>query len=240
MSPNIRTSKLSLSAVLIVGMLVFSALACNLPSLSPGSSPAEESPPEEAPPAAPNDTASQRETAQAAAPQTEADTGDAPEPAAPAEPAAPPEPDPPSGSPIEPGKEPAVPDCNAFDRTAFDSIVGGSFAFVTQDQLNNCHFESDNDYRLMIGGGKPTSSAEMETQFNTTFGALPDSSWEVIENFYLGLSFSSVSVTAQGVSASGHSVVIVAASQPEADSGGQQETYGQLAREAARQLNAQW
>ena len=235
MSPELRTTRLSLSAALIVGLLVFSALACNLPSLSPGSSPAEENLPVELPPAdEPDDVASQRETAQADVPQAEADTGGEPEPAAPAES------DPPSGSPIEPGKEPAVPDCNLFDRTVFDGIVDGSFAFVTQDQLNNCHFESDNEYRLMIGGGKPTSSAEMETQFNTTFGALPDSSWEMIENFYLGLSYSSVSVTAQGVSSSGHSLVIVAAHEPDADPAGLQETLGQLAREAARQLNAQW
>jgi len=88
----------------------------------------------------------------------------------------------------------------------------------------------------VIGGGKPTSLTEMQTQFNNTFGALPDSSWEAIDNFYLGLAFSSVTVTAQGVSGSGHSLVVLAASQA-ADI---QSTLGDLAREAARQLNQQW
>jgi len=142
--------------------------------------------------------------------------------------------------PIPAAEALAIPDCNAFDISAFNAIIDGTFSFITQDQLNNCHFESDNDFRLLIGGGKPSSSEEMQTQFNSTFGAIPGSSWEAIDDFYLGMSFSSASVSAQGVSASGHSIVVVAAAQPGSDPDVLKQIFTELARESARQLNHQW
>ena len=135
---------------------------------------------------------------------------------------------------------PAVPDCAAFDVNAFNAIVGGTFSFVIQDQLNNCHFESDNGFRLLIGGGEPTSSQDMQTLFEAAFGALPDTTWEDRGGYVLGLAYSSVSVTAQGVSASGHSIVIAVASEPAPDPEAQREIFEALALEAAGQLNAQW
>ena len=146
----------------------------------------------------------------------------------------------PTGTVIPAADKLAVPDCNAFDRTQFDSIVGGTFEFITQDQLNNCHFESDNGFRMLIGGGKPSSSTEIESVFNSTFGALPDSTWEAVDNYYLGLAFSSVSVTVQGVSSSGHTIVVAAASEPVDNSDALQQTFNLLGRNAAHQLNAQW
>lgn len=141
---------------------------------------------------------------------------------------------------IPPAEVPAIPDCNAFDINAFNAIINGTFNFVTQDQLNNCHFESDNGFRLLIGGGKPSGSDEMHDQFNSSFGALPDSTWETIDDYYLGLAYSTVSITAQGTSASGHSMVIVAASQSASDSDVLKQIFEKLAREAARQLNMQF
>ncbi|MDP1715132.1 MAG: hypothetical protein Q8L41_10360 [Anaerolineales bacterium] len=141
---------------------------------------------------------------------------------------------------IPPAGIPAIPDCNAFDINAFNAIINGAFSFVTQDQLNNCHFESDNGFRLLIGGGKPSGSDEMHDQFNSSFGALPDSTWEAIADYYLGLAYSTVSITAQGTSASGHSMVIVAASQSGSDPDALKQIFEELAREAAHQLNMQF
>jgi len=54
------------------------------------------------------------------------------------------------------------------------------------------------------------------------------------------MSFSSASVSAQGVSASGHSIVVVAAAQPGSDPDVLKQIFTELARESARQLNHQW
>ncbi len=228
---NTQTSWLLLSA--LSAMMFLSALACNLPFPASDSLPVADAQPAESEPVATQDIQNQRATAQAAAPEVaatqEEDADTAPDDTEPAD-----------GGPILPGDTAAIPDCNAFDVNAFDTIIEGSFAFVMQDQLNNCHYESDNGYRLLIGGGKPSSDAEMEAAFNTAFGALPDSTWEAIDDYYLGLAFSSVSVTAQGVSSSGHTMVIVAASQPGLDPDVLQQIFENLARESARQLNAQW
>ena len=141
---------------------------------------------------------------------------------------------------IQSADGPAIPDCEAFDLNPFNGIIAGSFSFVTQDQLNNCHFESDNSFRLLIGGGKPTSLEAMQTLFEGAFGAIPGSSWEAIEDFYLGMSFSSVSVSAQGISASGHTIIIVVTTEPGPDADVLKKIFADLARESARQLNQQW
>lgn len=141
---------------------------------------------------------------------------------------------------IPPADAPAVPDCNAFDLNALNVIISGDFSFIKQDQLNNCHFESDNGYRLLIGGGKPTSVEEIKDLFDSSFGALPDATWQAIDDYYLGLAFSTISVTAQGVSASGHSMVIVAASDPSSMPADLQQILEDLGRESARQLNTQF
>jgi hypothetical protein len=141
---------------------------------------------------------------------------------------------------IQPGAKLAIPDCNIFDIGAFNSIVDGEFSFITQDQLNNCHFESNNDFRLLIGGGKPISVDEMKQLFDASFGTLPDSTWEVKDDHYLGLAYSTVSITAQGISSSGHSMVIVIASQPWSDTDALKAIFATLAEEAAQQLNAQF
>ena len=141
---------------------------------------------------------------------------------------------------ISPAASPAIPDCNALDINIYNAIIEGTFTFITQDQLNNCHYESDNGFRLMIGGGKPTTVDEIQQLFDSSFGALPDSTWGVIDNFYLGLAYSSVSVTAQGVSSSGHSIVIVVASQPGSDPATLKTIFTNLAQESAKQLNMQF
>lgn len=145
-----------------------------------------------------------------------------------------------ASEPISAAENPSVPDCNAFDIAAFNSIIEGTFTFVIQDQLNNCHFESDNSFRLLIGGGKSTSSDEMSDLFDSSFGLLPDSTWESIDDYYLGLAYSLTSISAQGTSASGHSMMIGATSQPNADNQALKMIFEALAREAAWQLNSQW
>jgi len=201
---------------------VITSLACNLPIFTsePAAPPAAEAPLPtlEATPRIESDRPS------------DALEGESPADEAPA----------PADGPIPPADNPAIPDCNTFDLNAFNTIIDGDFSFVMQDQLNNCHFESDNGFRLMIGGGKPSSSEEIHDLFDSSFGALPDSTWEAIDDYYLGLAYSSASVTAQGVSASGHSMVIVAASQPGSDPEALKLIFENLAREAAQQLNTQF
>ncbi|MBC8509466.1 MAG: hypothetical protein ISR58_20680 [Anaerolineales bacterium] len=229
---------ISPSLMIVVSMLILASLACNLP-IFPGS---QDAPPEidDTPPQADStpttDVASQRATAAATDEGTEAEPAEA-EPAD-SESAPPDIPD--SGEPILAAEKPAIPDCNAFDINAFNGIIDGTFSFVMQDQLNNCHFESDNGFRLLIGGGKPSSSDEMYDLFNTSFGSLPESTWEYIDGYYLGLAYSSASVTVQGASTSGHSMVIVAASQPGSDPDALKQIFEALGREAAQQLNTQF
>ncbi len=237
-----RANKRDFSILLVMMSLLFLAsLACNLPIFSSGQeSPpqAEELPPQADPDPTPtSDVASQRATAAA---KDEASEVEEPADADPADSEPAPADVENSGEPIPAADNPATPDCNALDINAFNAIVDGTFTFVMQDQLNNCHFESDNEFRLLIGGGKPSSSAEMYDLFNSSFGSLPDSTWENIDDYYLGLAYSSASVTAQGASASGHSMVIVAASQPGADPDALKQIFEALGREAARQLNAQF
>ena len=141
---------------------------------------------------------------------------------------------------IPPANVAAIPDCNAFDINAFNDIINGTFSFVTQDQLNNCHFESDNGFRLLIGGGKPSGSVEIHDLFESSYGTLPDSTWEAIDGYYLGLAYSTVSITAQGTSASGHSMVIVASSLSGSDPDTFKQIFEILARQAAYQLNIQF
>ncbi len=217
----------NLRLMLPIALLALTALACNLLGIINEASPPAEaiSPPQ--PTAAP--------PVQDQLPTPTA-TSDMPPTTNPGEAEAPPKP---PGNILAAG-QPAVPDCNAFDIQAFNDNIDGEFTFITQDQLNNCHFESNNGFRLLIGGGKPISSDEMQQLFDSSFGALPNSTWEVVDNFFLGLAFSSVSVTAQGVSASGHSLAIVAASQSGSDPETLKTTLEQLARVAAQQLNAQW
>ncbi len=228
-----------LGLMMIISLMIFASLACNLPIFSGGQdapSQAEEIPPP-ADPTPTTDVASQRATASAEDEGSEAEEPADTEPAD-AEPAPADTAD--SGEPIPAAENPAIPDCNAFDVNAFNAIVDGTFSFVIQDQLNNCHYESDNGFRLLIGGGKPSSSDEMYDLFNTSFGSLPDSTWEFVNGYYLGLAYSSASVTVQGTSASGHSMAIVAASQPGSDPDALKQLFEALGREAARQLNLQW
>ncbi len=224
------------SLLIIVSLLLIASLACNVPIFSSS----EETPPQidmdsTQPTALPTprvDTERSTEDSQDAASSDE----EAPAPSNADEP----EVAPVDIEPIPAAAEQAIPDCNAFDLNEWDTIIEGTFSFIAQDQLNNCHFESDNSFRILIGGGKPTSSEEMQAQFNGTFGAVPGSTWEVVENFLLGMSFSSASVSAQGVSASGHSIVIAAAAQPGADPEILKGIFAELSRESARQLNQQW
>ncbi len=212
----IRKSHLRLVNILF--MIVIASLACNLPF---NATETEAPPPQPAPTMTPRIDSGR---------PTDAPAEEQPAPADVPE----------TGAPIPPADNPAIPDCNAFDLNAFNAIIDGTFNFVRQDQLNNCHFESDNDFRLMIGGGKPSSSEEIRELFETSFGTTPDSTWEAIDDYYLGLAYSSVSVTAQGVSASGHSMVIVAASQPGSDPDALKQIFEKLARKAAQQLNMQF
>ena len=209
-----------------IAVLAISALACSLVTTqSPevGSAPT---------------SAVAESTPEAAIAATRA-TAAASESAPPTEGEAPPE-SPPATGDIQPAAAPAIPDCNALDITAFNAIVNDTFNFVIQDQLNNCHFATDSGYNLMLGGGKPASLGEVKDLFDSTFGALPNSTWEAIDNFYLGMAFSSVTVTAQGISASGHTLMIVAAGQPDGDPAALQTLFTDLAKEAARQLNQQF
>jgi len=219
----------------LMALLFASALACNLPiNLSPNEiSPVEDIQPPDLEPTETTVIQVQRETAQAGSsePTEDTDSGSTPD-----SPDIAPAPD----LTIQPGEAPAIPDCNVFDINAFNTIIDGVFTFVTQDQLNNCHYESDNGFRMLIGGGKPVAVSEIENLFDTSFGHLPDSTWEIYDGFYLGLAYSSVSVTAQGVSNSGHSIVIVVGSQPAADPDALQLIFKNLAQEAASQLNSQW
>jgi len=141
---------------------------------------------------------------------------------------------------IQPADVPIIPDCNAFDIQVFNSIIDGEFTFITQDQLNNCHYESDNGFRMLMGGGKPSTVEEIKQLFDSSFGQLPDSTWEQKVDHYLGLAYSSVSVTAQGVSGSGHSIVVVVGSEPRSDTEALHAIFSELAQEAAKQLNAQF
>lgn len=222
-------------SALLFAVLLSAAIACNLPF---GQSTQEPSPVTVAQSNEPEPTPTtviqnQRQTAQADSQGTTEDNKSEDPPDAPDTASEP-------NITIQPGEAPAIPDCSAFDVNVFNDIIGGTFSFVTQDQLNNCHYESDNDFRLLIGGGKPVTVAEIEELFDSSFGQLPDSIWSVYEDFYLGLAYSSVSVTAQGVSTSGHSIVIVAASQPSTDPAALQAIFRNLAQEAASQLNAQF
>ena len=233
MRQNHYSKKRTLSRVLsILLILVITSLACNLPIFTsePASPPAAEAPLPalEATPRIDPDRSS--DTQDDAAITVEEPAEEAPAPADGSE----------TSGPIPAADNPAIPDCNAFDLNAFNTIIEGAFSFVIQDQLNNCHFESDNGFRLMIGGGKPSSSEEIHALFEGSFGALPDSTWEAIDDYFLGLAYSSASVTAQGVSASGHSMVIVAASQPGSDPEALKMIFEKLAREAAQQLNMQF
>lgn len=225
LSPNRKNQSLGVSAAIL---LLMAGMACNLPLLASDQETkplADVSPTQPIPEMTPRIDTNRPTEAPTAAP---ADPQPAPDDAS--EPA----------GDILPADSPAIPDCNAFDIPAFNAIVDGTFNFVMQDQLNNCHYESDNGFRLTIGGGKPSSSGEMQTQFNSTFGAIPGSSWEAIDKFYLGMSFSSASVSAQGVSGSGHAIVVVAAAQPGSTPGDINQIFSELARESARQLNQQW
>jgi hypothetical protein len=207
----VSISEKSFKLILVVCMFTITSLACNLSIFSAKQD-------------APSDGEISRLTD---APAEEVSINDKPTEKEPA-------------PPISAAENPAVPDCNAFDIAAFNSIIEGTYTFVIQDQLNNCHFESDNGFRLIIGGGKPTSSDEMSDLFDSSFGPLPDSTWESIDDYYLGLAYSSTSVSAQGTSASGHSMMIAATSQPDADNQALKMIFEALAREAAWQLNAQW
>lgn len=219
----------------LVVALIVGALACNLPFAIPakGTPSVEETHPNIPVPSQTTVIQNQRETAQAGSTGAidRSNSGDTPEP--PEIALAP-------NLTIQPADVAAIPNCNTFDINEFNMIIEGSFSFVTQDQLNNCHFESDNGFRLLIGGGKPVTVTEIQDLFNSSFGQLPDSTWDTYGNFYLGLAYSSVSVTAQGVSNSGHSIVIVAGSQPAADSAALQAIFTNLAKEAASQLNSQF
>lgn len=138
------------------------------------------------------------------------------------------------GVDIQPAAAAAILNCNALDVTRFSAIVNDTFIFVTQDQLNNCIYTTSAGYNLIIGGGKPASLDEVKSQFDTVFGALPDSTWEAIDNYYLGMAFSSVTVTAQGISAGRHTMVIVAGGNPDTDLATLQPILAELAREVAR------
>ncbi len=214
-----KSHRINLS--MAITLLVFATLACSL--VSAGVQPAPESIP-----TATEQSATEAEPAtgsEAAPPATEEES-----PAA----------NPPSGADIQPAASVAIPNCAAFDISAFDTLVNGSFSFVIQDQLNNCHYTSANGYNLMIGGGKPASLDEVRGQFDNTFGGVPGSSWEAIDNYYLGMAFSSVTVTAQGISSSGHTMVIVVAGETDVDPTALQVIFANVAREAARQLNQQF
>jgi hypothetical protein len=139
---------------------------------------------------------------------------------------------------IEPASQPAVPDCNAINLESLNAIIGGSFHFVMQDEIGNCHFESDNNYQIMLGGGRPTSADEAKNIFESSFGTLPNATWAAVDNFYLGIAPSNISVTAQGVTASGHSIVILAMIKDATANAS--ALLSDLATEAARQLNDQF
>ncbi|MBC8331340.1 MAG: hypothetical protein H8E28_05100 [Anaerolineae bacterium] len=212
--------------ITIMAMLAIGALACSL--ITPQSPDIESAP----------TSAVAESTPEAAIAPTRA-TAAASESAPPAEGEAPPE-APASTGDIQPAAAPAIPDCNALDIAAFNAIVNDTFNFVIQDQLNNCHYATNSGYNLMLGGGKPASLGEIKDLFDSTFGALPNSTWEAIDDFYLGMAFSSVTVTAQGISASGHTLMIVAAGEPDGDPAALQTLFTDLAKEAARQLNQQF
>ena len=136
---------------------------------------------------------------------------------------------------------PAIMDCSLFDLAQFNTIVGADFTLVTQDQLGSCNYDAGGNYRLLIGGGQPTTSADAQAMFEATFGIVPGASWQAYdEGFQLGLAASSISVTGQGVSASGHATMIVAAGMPSSDLDALQGTLTKLVVEATDQLNQQW
>ena len=220
--------------MLSISLMILASLACNLPIFSGAqeAAPQAEEIPLQSDPTPTTEVASQRATASAEDGEPN-DTEPADADPAPSDAVD-------SGKPIPAADNPLIPDCNAFDINAFNAIIDGVLNFVMQDQLNNCHFESDNGFRLLIGGGKPSSSDEMYDLFNTSFGSLPDATWEFVNGYYLGLAYSSASVTVQGASASGHSMVIVAASQPGSDPEALKQIFEALGREAAQQLNSQF
>ncbi|MBT7191261.1 MAG: hypothetical protein HN916_13835 [Anaerolineae bacterium] len=148
-----------------------------------------------------------------------------------------PESDPSGANPdISAAGAPAMPDCNLLDVAALNAISSEDFAFKTQDQLGNCYYQSQN-YMLTIGGGQTTDAASANENFIKVFGKLPGATWESYpEGFQLGTASASTGITAQGVSASGHALVIMVVGHPD----GPKEAVIQLAVESARQLNAQW
>ena len=136
---------------------------------------------------------------------------------------------------------PITMDCSLFDLTSFNTIVDAEFTLVTQDQMGSCNYNAGGNYRLLIGGGQPTMSEDAQAMFETTFGIVPGATWQVYdEGFQLGLAASSISVTGQGVSASGHAIMIVGAGMPSSDLDALQETLSKLVVEATHQLNRQW
>ena len=136
---------------------------------------------------------------------------------------------------------PVTANCDLFDIAQFNAIAGKDFALVSQDQLGSCHYEADGVYRIMIGGGQISDSASAQAAFESTMGSVPGATWKsYADGFQLGMASSSVSVTGQGVSASGHAMAIVAAGMPSGDLSALDEILTRLAEEAARQLNGQW
>ena len=136
---------------------------------------------------------------------------------------------------------PAIMDCSLFDLAQFNTIVGAEFILIIQDQLGSCNYDAGGNYRLLIGGGQPTTSEDAQAIFETTFGIVPGAAWQVYEEgFQLGLAASSITVTGQGVSASGHATMIVAAGMPSSDLDALQGTLIKLVVEATDQLNRQW
>ncbi len=153
-----------------------------------------------------------------------------------------PVPAPPDGAAAIPAASaPAAMDCSLFDVTQFNAIVGTEFTLVTQDQLGSCNYDANGIYRLLIGGGQPVTSEKAQGMFEMTLGSLPGAEWKSYDDgFQLGTAASSVSVTGQGISASGNAILIVAAGDPSSDLDALQETLTTLVQEAARQLNGQW
>lgn len=200
---------------LVITLLLTLSLACNLITLPSATGE------EDIPPATPAPI-------EAPADEEPAPVSDAPAPAD-------------ADAAIPAGDSPTIMDCSLFDLAQFNTIGGAEFTLVTQDQMGSCNYEAGGNYRLLIGGGQPTTSADAQAMFEATFGIVPGAAWQTYdEGFQLGLAASSISVTGQGVSASGHAIMIVAAGMPSSDLDTLQETLTNLVVEATHQLNRQW
>ena len=142
--------------------------------------------------------------------------------------------------PIQEANTASTLDCNLFDVAKFNAITGDEFKLAGAKE-DSCGFLSPEGKILTIGGGEPADVEKAKTLFEMSFGAVPDAKWQVYdEGFQLGIAPGGMSVTGQGVSASGNAILIIGVGKPTDDLDVLHDTLRKLVEEAARQLNEQW